>query len=199
MAIRWWVRTAYKTLVEWLLEYGFVQCESDRVLLQAHPQRQVRLHIVVWVDDIISFCDSDALYAEYATAFFGKFKGTDFGTDLHEWNSMRITQKPGEVTLDMQRYIDNVIADTFSGGIHHKSVKPAEPDLNKVVYEASVQKDTTYADTELAKRYRRLVMQLLYCSTVARPDVALAVGLLTRVQADWVLKNTIVYHIISHA
>jgi hypothetical protein len=51
----------------------------------------------------------------YATAFFGKFKGTDFGTDLHEWNSMRITQKPGEVTLDMQRYIEDVIADAFPG------------------------------------------------------------------------------------
>eukprot|EP00966_Prymnesium_polylepis_P266293 6151769-Prymnesium_polylepis.1 len=95
---------------------------------------------------------------------------------------MRITQKPGEVTLDMQRYIEDVIADISPGGIHHKYVTPAEPGLNKVVYEASVQKDTTCADTELAKRYRRLVMKLLYCSMMARPDVALAVGLLTHVQ-----------------
>ena len=96
---------------------------------------------------------------------------------------MRITQKPGEVKLDMQRYIEDVIADAFPGGIHYKYVTPAEPDLNKVVYEASVQKDTTHANTALAKRYRRLVMQLLYCSTMTRPDIALAVGLLTRVQA----------------
>eukprot|EP00966_Prymnesium_polylepis_P281177 6496354-Prymnesium_polylepis.1 len=53
---------------------------------------------------------------------------------------MRITQKPGEVTLDMQRYIEDVVTDTFPGSIHHKYVTPAEPDLNKVVYEASVQK-----------------------------------------------------------
>eukprot|EP00966_Prymnesium_polylepis_P141451 3266536-Prymnesium_polylepis.1 len=48
------------------------------------------------------------------------------------------------------------------------------------VYEAAVQKDTTHANTALAKRYRRLVMQLLYCSMMTRPDIALAVGLLTR-------------------
>jgi hypothetical protein len=30
---------------------------------------------------------------------------------------------------------------------------------------------------------RRVHQQLLYCSTMTRPDIALAVGLLTRVQA----------------
>ena len=175
-------RNWYKTLVKWLLEYGFVQCESDPCYLKLIRDGKC-LHIVVWVDKVISFCDSDALYAEYATAFFVKFKGTDFGTDLHEWNSMRITQKSGEVKLDMQRYIEDMIADAFPGGIHYKYVTPAEPDLTKVIYDASVQKDTTHANTALAKRYRRLVMQLLYCSTMTRPDIALAVGLLTRVQA----------------
>ena len=84
--------------------------------------RDQRSHEHFRLDDIISFCDDDELYAEYAAAFFGKFKGTDFGTDLHEWNSMRITQKPGEVKLDMQRYIEDVITDAFPGGIHHKYV-----------------------------------------------------------------------------
>ena len=116
-------RNWYKTLVKWLLEYGFVQCESDPCYLKLIRDGKC-LHIVVWVDDIISFCNDDELYAEYAAAFFGHFNGTDFGTDLHEWNSMRITQKPGEVKLDMQRYIEDVIADAFPGGIqiHYKYV-----------------------------------------------------------------------------
>ena len=86
-------RNWYKTLVKWLLEYGFEQCESDPCYFKITRDGKC-LHMIVWVDDIISFCDSDDLYNEFASAFFGKFKGSDFGTDLHEWNSMKIDQMP---------------------------------------------------------------------------------------------------------
>eukprot|EP00966_Prymnesium_polylepis_P158723 3668951-Prymnesium_polylepis.1 len=67
-------RNWYKTLVKWLLDLRLRAVRLGPVLLQAPPKRQVPAH--VWVDDIISFCDSDDLYNDFATAFFGKFKGT---------------------------------------------------------------------------------------------------------------------------
>ena len=96
---------------------------------------------------------------------------------------MKIDQMPGEVNISMPRYINDMVSEAFPGGMHRTYQTPADTDLHKVVYEASIKKDTTHAKTEIGKRFRRLVMQMLFCASMARPDVALAVGLLTRVQA----------------
>ena len=84
----------------------------------------------------------------------------------------------------MSRYITDMVNEAFPGGMHRTYQTPADTDLHKVVYEASIKKDTTHAKTEIGKRFRRLVMQMLFCASMARPDVALAVGLLTRVQVQ---------------
>eukprot|EP00966_Prymnesium_polylepis_P097016 2247504-Prymnesium_polylepis.1 len=67
-------RNWYKTLVKWLLDYGFEQCDSDLCYFKLLRNGKC-LHMIVWVDDIISFCDSDDLYNEFAAAFFGQVQG----------------------------------------------------------------------------------------------------------------------------
>ena len=56
-------------------------------------------------------------------------------------------------------------------------------DSASTVHKAACTKDTTHSKTEVGALFRRLCMQLLYCAHQARPDIAISVGLLTRVQA----------------
>jgi|EP00966_Prymnesium_polylepis_P024317 hypothetical protein len=67
----------------------------------------------------------------------------------------------------MSRYITDMVNEAFPGGMHRTYASPADTDLIKVGYEASLKKDTTHAKTETGTR-------LLFCATMARPDIALA-------------------------
>ena len=97
--------------------------------------------------------------------------------------SVRITQEPGKITLDMEEYVERMVEDAFPGGVHHTYTTPAEPDLSKVVYAASLAKDTSHVGTPVGKRFRRLTMQALFKANQLGHDVALAVNHLSRVQA----------------
>ena len=50
-------------------------------------------------------------------------------------------------------------------------------------YRASVARDVSQQNTPMAKKFRTLVMKLLYLAILTRPDILTAVNLLTRVQA----------------
>ena len=97
--------------------------------------------------------------------------------------AIRIRKKPGVVTLDMEKYIGECVKEAFPGGVHHTYNTPAVQELPKMVAKAAEVKDTTYVKDAVGKRFRRLTMQMLYVASHTRPDIALAVGLLTRVQA----------------
>jgi hypothetical protein len=83
----------------------------------------------------------------------------------------------------MDKYIQACVAEAFPGGVHHAYARPAVSELADIVYRAGLTKDKTYSDTALGARFRRITMQCLYVATQVKPDIALAVGLLTRVQA----------------
>ena len=174
----WW-----KRFRRWALEDGYIQSEHDPCYFRKFRDGE-EIHLIVYVDDVLTFSTKDSvLYDEFEASFDATFNWTNFGTDLHEFTSIRITQMEGKVTLDMERYIEDMIAELFPGGVHHAYTVPADTDLSNVVYAASVAKDTTYAKTPLAKRFRSLLMKLLYAACQARPDIAVSVGLLSRVQA----------------
>ena len=109
---------------------------------------------------------------------------TDFDTNLHEFTRITITQiKAKHVKLDMERYIEDLLLEHFSAGIHRTFSMPADTDLSNAVHKAAAEKDDKYANSEISKKFRRMVMQLLYCAHQARPDIAVNVSMLTRVQA----------------
>ena len=174
----WW-----HTFLQWMLDHGYVQSKHDPCLFYT-VRGDDRFYLLVYVDDIITFSSSDSLYREWADPFYVDFAATDFGTDLSgEYTSVNITQQPGEVTLDMERYIESIVAEMFPGGVHHAYRAPADTDLADVVYRASLAQDTTYAGTAVGKRFRSITMKCLYAATHCRPDIAVVANLFTRVQA----------------
>ena len=176
-------RNLWNDLRQEMLDNGYEQCAHDPCLFKKVVDGDV-FFMLVFVDDIVTFSTpAGNLYREWERVFGDRFEWTNFGTELHEFVSVNITQTPERVTLDMERYIDEMAAEMFPGGVHSRASVPADTDLPSVVFSAGITKDDTYADTDIGKRFRRLTMQLLYCAQNCRPDVAAAVGYLTRVQS----------------
>jgi hypothetical protein len=174
----WW-----KTHGKWLSDYGLTKSQYDDCLYIQRRGDEV-LYVLVYVDDIVTFhTRGSTLRDEFAKAYGDRFEWTDFGTDLEEFLSVRITQSGSTVKLDMSRYIFDLATDVFPGGPHATYTVPASMDLPKMVYEALDNKDTTHSTDDIGKRYRYIVAASLYVATMVRPDVALAVGLLTRCMA----------------
>jgi hypothetical protein len=175
----WW-----KTLRAWLLAHGFTQSEWDPCLFTTTNDKGEMLFVLTYVDDLLFFeTDGADLYSSFEKAFSADFKWTPFGTDLHDFVSIRITQKPGEVSLDMSGYITRCIEEAFPGGVHHAYALPADTDLPQVVAKAAAARDTTWANTDVGKRFRSLVMKANYSATQCRPDISATVGYLSRVMA----------------
>ena len=140
--------------------------------------------LLIYDDDLLMFeTKGSGLYDEFAAEFEKVFEWTPFGTDLHEFLSIRIQQSSGKVTLDMEDYITRCAEEAFPGGIHHEYAVPADTDLPQVVAKAQRQKDTSYVGTTIAKRFRRIVAQILYAAIQCRPDCLAFVNYLSRVQA----------------
>jgi hypothetical protein len=174
----WW-----KTNDKFLRDYGLIKSEYDDCLYIRRRGDAV-LYVLVYVDDIITFhTRGSTLRDEFVESYGGRFEWTDFGTDLEEFLSVRITQSGSTVKLDMSRYIFDLATDVFPGGPHATYTVPARQDLPKMVHDSLDGKDTTHSTDAIGTRYRYIVAASLYVATMVRPDVALAVGLLTRCMA----------------
>ena len=176
-------RNWYMTLCHRMKHFGYEQSAHDPCKFHKYKGDD-EFHMVLYVDDILTFSPKDStLYTDWKEWFDKEFMWTDFDTNLHEFTSVNITQKHKQVKLDMARCIEDMILEHCPGGFHRAFSMPADTDLSKAVHKAAVEKDDKYANSELGKKFRRLVMQLLYCAHQARPDIAVSVSMLTRVQA----------------
>lgn len=176
----WW-----KRVLAWLICHGFVQSEHDPCMFTKTDESGAdRMILIVYVDDVLTFATPNSnVYAEWEMQFSKDFDWTNHGTDFDDYLSVNITQSPGCITLDMQKYIETMEHEHLPGGIHHPYNSPADTDLVKLVARVAAVRDTKYHNTPVGKRFRTITMQLLYLGLQARPDIMAAVGLLTRVQA----------------
>ncbi|MGB0243952.1 MAG: reverse transcriptase domain-containing protein [Candidatus Nanopelagicales bacterium] len=173
----WWHR-----LRDWHLTHGFTQSEFDPCCFYKKGPDGI-IFILTYVDDILAFSTRGGnLRDAWAAEFFAEFDVTDFGTDLHDFISIHIDQNEGFTTLDQTKFIDAIVNEYFPAGIHQNYVTPAVKELVADVFKATMAKDTTHSGTEIGKKFRRLIMQMLYIATKTRPDIALPIALLTRVQ-----------------
>ena len=143
--------------------------------------------VLLYVDDIIMIAPKDnKMRNEFAEDFGAEFPWVDFGEDIgasnREYVGIRITQATGMVTIDSERYIEDLLTEFFPGGVHATYAVPARPELPKMVEEAIRRKTETNRTLsgQPAMRYRRMVGALLYVSITTRPDIAYAVGMLSR-------------------
>ena len=110
---------------------------------------------------------------KFAKVFHGY---TDLGP-LTEIFNAEVAATEQSITLTQTRYIDELVKKFLGAEDIVKVYTPAESDLLKWVTEAAELEPLSAEEHAL---YREIVGAILYIATVCRPDVAVAVGLLSR-------------------
>jgi hypothetical protein len=153
-----------------LKSMGFQQLYSDKCLYKY--SKDGLLFIAVYVDDIVIAGQSEEMIANVKKKLSDCFEVKDLGP-LNHFLGMKVKQfQDYSVWLGQQSLVEDIIAQ-------NRMV-----DCNPVTtpMEVGVQLEKAQSTDEIKeqKRYQSLVGSLLYLSTVSRPDIAQAVGVLAR-------------------
>ena len=146
------------------------------------------MQVILYVDDILIFVDQGTDMRErFMQRFAAVFPTTDFGEEIgahnNEYLSIRIRRpEPYVVTLDVERYVTDICAQFFPGGVHAAYTVPARLELVGLVDGAVRRKEETLAkiNPDMHSRYRSIVGALLFIAITTRPDVQYAAGMLSR-------------------
>ena len=167
----------YFTLRKHLLADGFVVSEWDPCLFIKTDKDGNFHYIGVYVDDLIHVYSDETAYQATVDKFAKVFHGyTDLGT-LTEILNAEVAVTEQSITLTQTRYVDALIEKFLDAESHAKVYTPAESDLLQWVMAAA---DGTALSAEDHALYREIVGAILYIATVCRPDISIAVGLLSR-------------------
>ena len=167
----------YFTLRKQLLADGFVVSEWDPCLFIKTDKDGNFHYIGVYVDDLIHVYSDETAYQATVDKFAKVFHGyTDLGP-LTEIFNAEVAATEQSITLTQTRYIDELVKKFLGAEDIVKVYTPAESDLLKWVTEAAELEPLSAEEHAL---YREIVGAILYIATVCRPDVAVAVGLLSR-------------------
>ena len=177
-----------RTLFPWLKQFGFTACDHDacvfRMSRPASDGTEESLILGVYVDDLAVAFSRDgpgSLYSDFVSALRAKFEVEDEG-ELSDLLGIDFSVSGGVVSLTQTKYIERLVATFLRDGVppdFQRNKLPYVKALPDFVREACKQ-DPSSIDPLLLKRYQRVVGALLYCATNTRPDVAYAVGQLSR-------------------
>ena len=175
---RRWQRTLYP----WLSKFGFVPLHADpNVFVMRRGQETLILGC--YVDDLFtlhSHSGPGTLYDEFISELSTRFDVEDEGV-ISDLLNVEIAREGDDVVLRQRGYIDRLVETYAPDGVPDaftSQMTPAGPDLAALVEQAIVDNETP--TPESLRRYQSIIGSLLYCSTHTRPDVAYAVGLLSR-------------------
>ena len=156
---------AIRTFVESL---GFKQCDADPCIY-IHPETQTS--VAVYVDDLILVTKTDAEMANLKNSFSTRFKMKDIGP-IHYCLGITIEKSKGKLKMHQKQYIDNIIAKYGLCNAHTVST-PADTNVNLCKHDEVSQP----ANITL---YQSMTGSLLYVVLRTRPDIAQAVGAVTK-------------------
>ena len=154
-------------LHDWLAEQGLKQADSDPCLYTRHD-----LWITIWVDDLLIAGKNKANIDQFKRIISTKFKMKDLGP-VSWCLGMKITRDrlKKTLTISQPQYVNEILSR-----FNMSNCKPAATPL---VPKSTLKRATT-TDEPTKAPYGELVGCLLYLSTRTRPDIAAAVGTLTR-------------------
>lgn len=160
-------RCWFEKLSNALLEYGFLQ-ESTDYSLFTYVHDDQRLHVLVYVDDLILSGSTPSLVINFKAYLSSKFHMKDLGI-LRYFLGIEVARKPSGIYICQRKYALGIIADAGLSG-----VKPASFPLDQN-HKLTLAKGDLIPDPTM---YRRLVGRLIYLSAT-RPDLSYSIHILT--------------------
>ena len=170
----------YMLLRKWFVDNGFVVSEWDPCLFVKRNEDGTFHYVAVYVDDLVHVYTDEEGYRSVIDKFKADFLGySDLGP-LNEIFNAEIDCSEQFITLTQTRYIEALAETWLPEAETYKTYTPALVDLQDVVKTAAESTVGKLSEEDHAV-YRAIVGAILYVSTVCRPDISNAVGLLSRV------------------
>ena len=138
----------------------------------------------LYTDNALHLESDDSVYRDIMDRLQAKYEWEEEGDlDLHLGCRVIQDMEAGTVKFMQEGYITSM-AEAFPNLIGARRMQtPATSKLEALIMDAIRTKETRTLDVELLGVYRRLLGALLFCSVVSRPDIAYAVGMLSRVMS----------------
>lgn len=162
---------------------GFKRCESDPCVYVRHFEKNGVRHMTLlgtFVDDLLSCGTDNADVDRVKTQLAKLYPIKDLGEA--RWAlGIRVTQTKATLRLDQEKYVGDVL-EKFGKYLPELGRTRARTPLpQSVTYSRSTQPASDKAKEEMAaKPYRELVGALMYLAVGTRPDLAHAMGVLSR-------------------
>jgi hypothetical protein len=181
----WFIK--FKTVI---LEFGFKQSEADPCMFYKRAGN-ILLIIVIYVDDGLIVGPRD-MVDEIKVYLFDKFKMRDLG-EAKKFLSIEITRSDGFISINQRDYIDKIIQKFGIGGSKIRRT-PLNAGTKEMVPKSE---EELFGDINL---YQQAVGSLLYLANGTRPDIAFAVGLMSRrlispSKGDWANVRSIISYL----
>lgn len=162
-----------------LQSFGLFRSKHNPCIYIMRNENKI-LIIAVYVDDLLIFSNYDPWLLDVKTYLSQTFKMKDLGPAKH-CLGMRICQTSDAITLDQQTYIEEIL-ERFE----MNNCKPAATPMN--VSEKLTREDQPKTDKEKDQMqgvpYQEAIGSLMYLAQCTRPDIAYAVGHLSRYSSN---------------
>ena len=166
-------RNWFLTLAAWLRDYGLTQSQADPGLFFALDKNTGQLNAVllVYVDDLMLGAESLEWIARFQDAMSRRFTVKDIGEVCWALGvHVHRDASTGIIRLSQQQYIKDVLS------------KFGMQDCSPAATPAAMGQDLTPQGRPLddGTEFKSLVGSLMYAAIATRPDIAAAVGMLSR-------------------
>jgi Reverse transcriptase (RNA-dependent DNA polymerase). len=165
-----------------MINEGFKRSQNDLCLYIKDE-----MYVLIYVDDVLIFCNNEHRIMELKNKFQNTFKMKNLGI-ISKYLGMQITRDENSLKINQTQYIQNMLKK-FNMSDCKSISTPIEPN-----YEHVGEHDPNYENL-----CRSALGALLYLSLCSRPDITVAVNVLSRFQTQanvnlWnALKRTLRY------
>ena len=164
-----------KALKEYLLSIGFTQSSADPCVFV--KKSDTLTVIAVYVDDLIILTKNSDEITKIKEILNFRFKMKDMG-ELYFWLGMSIIQDKAKkcLLINQQRYLEKVL----------KKFKQTEAKTMTIPVDVNVKlrKNDNVSNNVDPILYQSIIGSLLYAAIVTSPDIAHAVGVLSKICAS---------------
>ncbi|CAM8947906.1 unnamed protein product [Rhodiola kirilowii] len=165
-------RAWYECLTKFLINHGYVRGGVDKMLFVKHTKSDFII-TQIYVDDIVFGSSNQKMVDKFVEQMQSKFKMSMVG-EMCYFLGLQVKQKADGIFISQSKYARNLIKKfDLEKGTHKRT--PAATHVKITKDEAGTSVDQTL--------YRSMIGSLLYL-TASRPDIAHAVGVCARYQAN---------------
>src|ERR1051325_6315940 len=165
-------RAWYERLTKFLTDKGYRKGALDKTLFVKDEGGKIMV-AQIYVDDIVFGGMSDTMVRHFANQIQAEFEMSLMG-ELTYFLGLQVTQMEDSIFLSQSKYENNIVKKFGMENVSHK--RTAAPTHLKL------SKDTSGTNVDKSL-YRSMIGSLLNL-TASRPDIAFAVGVCARYQAE---------------